>query len=156
MLEAGGMGSGGEIYIFDMGEPVKILDLAKRMIKLSGRTEVKIEFTGLRHGEKLYEELLNVKEQTEMTYHDKIMIANVRQYDYETVKEMITELVNTTQSYDSMKIVGLMKELVPEFISKNSLFEELDHKNEKQEDHKSCGELLDHPSELKRDASSLN
>ncbi|MCK9180635.1 MAG: polysaccharide biosynthesis protein [Bacteroides sp.] len=156
VLEAGGMGSGGEIYIFDMGEPVKILDLAKRMIKLSGRTEVKIEFTGLRHGEKLYEELLNVKEQTEMTYHDKIMIANVRQYDYETVKEMITELVNTTQSYDSMKIVGLMKELVPEFISKNSLFEELDHKNEKQEDHKSCGELLDHPSELKRDASSLN
>ena len=83
VLEAGSMGNGGEIYIFDMGKPVKIVDLAKRMISLSGRTDVKIEFTGLRHGEKLYEELLNVKELTKPTYHDKIMIATVREYDYD-------------------------------------------------------------------------
>lgn len=89
VLEAGSMGNGGEIYIFDMGKPVKIVDLAKRMISLSGRTDVKIEFTGLRHGEKLYEELLNVKELTKPTYHDKIMIATVREYDYDEVKERI-------------------------------------------------------------------
>ena len=83
VLEAGSMGNGGEIYIFDMGKPVKIVDLAKRMISLSGRTDVKIEFTGLRHGEKLYEELLNVKELTKPTYHEKIMIATVREYDYD-------------------------------------------------------------------------
>lgn len=128
VLEAGSMGHGGEIYIFDMGDPVKILDLAKRMIKLSGRTEVKIEFTGLRHGEKLYEELLNVKEQTQMTYHDKIMIANVREYDYDKVKTCISDLVASTQTYDAMEIVAIMKNVVPEFISKNSRFEELDKK----------------------------
>ena len=87
VLEAGSMGNGGEIYIFDMGKPVKIVDLAKRMISLSGRTDVKIEFTGLRHGEKLYEELLNVKELTKPTYHEKIMIATVREYDYDEVKQ---------------------------------------------------------------------
>lgn len=126
VLEAGSMGHTGEIYIFDMGEPVKILDLAKRMIKLSGQPDIKIEFTGLRHGEKLYEELLNIKEQTQMTYHDKIMIANVQEYDYDVIKDVVIDLIDTTQSYDAMKIVGAMKAIVPEFISKNSCFEELD------------------------------
>ena len=129
VLEAGSMGNGGEIYIFDMGKPVKILDLAKRMIKLSGRTDVQISFTGLRHGEKLYEELLNVKELTKPTHHEKIMIANVREYDYDEVKEQIQHLVDVSYSYDQMKIVGAMKDLVPEFISKNSCFEALDKKN---------------------------
>lgn len=128
VLEAGSMGNGGEIYIFDMGKPVKILDLAKRMISLSGRTDVKIEFTGLRHGEKLYEELLNVKELTKPTYHEKIMIATVREYDYDEVKERIQHLVDVSYSYDQMKIVAAMKDLVPEFISKNSCFEVLDKK----------------------------
>lgn len=128
VLEAGSMGNGGEIYIFDMGRPVKILDLAKRMIKLSGRTNIKIEFTGLRHGEKLYEELLNQKEMTKPTYHEKIMIANVREYDYEDVKERIQHLIDISYSYDQMKIVAAMKDIVPEFISKNSCFEVLDKK----------------------------
>lgn len=126
VLEAGSMGNGGEIYIFDMGKPVKILDLAKRMIYLSGRTDVKIEFTGLRHGEKLYEELLNVKELTKPTHHEKIMIANVREYDYDEVNEQIGELIKSSYSYDQMAIVKGMKELVPEFKSKNSEFEVLD------------------------------
>lgn len=126
VLEAGSMGKGGEIYIFDMGQPVRIVDLAKRMIKLSGRTDVKIEFTGLRHGEKLYEELLNVKELTKPTYHDKIMIATVREYDYDEVKERIQHLIDISYHYDQMEIVAAMKELVPEFISKNSCFEVLD------------------------------
>lgn len=127
VLEAGSMGSGGEIYIFDMGKPVKIVDLAKRMIRLSGRTDVKIEFTGLRHGEKLYEELLNVKELTKPTYHEKIMIATVREYDYEDVKERIQNMIKLSYSYDQMSIVASMKDLVPEFISKNSCFEALDN-----------------------------
>ena len=126
VLEAGSMGNGGEIYIFDMGKPVKIVDLAKRMISLSGRTDVKIEFTGLRHGEKLYEELLNVKELTKPTYHEKIMIANVREYDYDEVKDRIQQLVDLSYTYDSMRIVAGMKALVPEFISRNSVFEQLD------------------------------
>lgn len=129
VLEAGSMGSGGEIYIFDMGKPVKIVDLAKRMISLSGRTDVKIEFTGLRHGEKLYEELLNVKELTKPTYHEKIMIANVREYDYEEVKVRIQELIDMSYTYDQMKIVSAMKNIVPEFVSKNSCFEALDKKS---------------------------
>ena len=123
VLEAGSMGNGGEIYIFDMGKPVKIVDLAKRMISLSGRTDVKIEFTGLRHGEKLYEELLNVKELTKPTYHEKIMIATVREYDYDEVKERIQKLIDVSYTYDQMKIVSAMKDIVPEFISKNSCFE---------------------------------
>lgn len=130
VLEAGSMGNGGEIYIFDMGKPVKIVDLAKRMITLSGRTDVKIEFTGLRHGEKLYEELLNVKELTKPTYHEKIMIANVREYDYEDVSKRIQKLIDVSYTYDQMKIVAAMKELVPEFISQNSCFEALDPKKE--------------------------
>lgn len=130
VLEAGSMGNGGEIYIFDMGKPVKIVDLAKRMISLSGRTDVKIEFTGLRHGEKLYEELLNVKELTKPTYHEKIMIATVIEYDYDEVKDRIQHLIDVSYSYDQMKIVAAMKDLVPEFISKNSCFEALDKKEE--------------------------
>ena len=130
VLEAGSMGNGGEIYIFDMGKPVKIVDLAKRMISLSGRTDVKIEFTGLRHGEKLYEELLNVKELTKPTYHEKIMIANVCEYDYDEVKERIQNLIDVSYTYDQMKIVAAMKDIVPEFISKNSCFEALDKKAE--------------------------
>lgn len=126
VLEAGSMGKGGEIYIFDMGMPVKIVDLARRMITLSGRSDVKIEFTGLRHGEKLYEELLNVKELTKPTYHEKIMIANVREYDYDEIKEQIQHIIDVSYTYDQMKIVSAMKELVPEFISKNSCFEVLD------------------------------
>ena len=128
VLEAGSMGNGGEIYIFDMGKPVKILDLAKRMISLSGRPDIKIEFTGLRHGEKLYEELLNVKELTKPTYHEKIMIATVREYDYDEVKDQIQHLIDVSYTYDQMKVVEAMKNLVPEFISKNSCFEALDKK----------------------------
>ena len=130
VLEAGSMGNGGEIFIFDMGKPVKIVDLAKRMISLSGRTDVRIEFTGLRHGEKLYEELLNVKELTKPTYHDKIMIATVREYNYDEVKERIRQLIDISYTYDPMKIVAAMKDIVPEFISKNSCFEVLDKKPE--------------------------
>lgn len=130
VLEAGSMGNGGEIYIFDMGKPVKIVDLAKRMISLSGRTDVKIEFTGLRHGEKLYEELLNVKELTKPTYHEKIMIAIVREYDYDEVKQRIQKLIEVSYTYDQMQIVAAMKDIVPEFISKNSCFEALDKKPE--------------------------
>ena len=130
VLEAGSMGNGGEIYIFDMGKPVKIVDLAKRMISLSGRTDVKIEFTGLRHGEKLYEELLNVKELTKPTYHEKIMIATVREYDYDEVKQRIQKLIEVSYTYDQMQIVAAMKDIVPEFIGKNSCFEALDKKPE--------------------------
>ncbi|QUT43376.1 polysaccharide biosynthesis protein [Bacteroides eggerthii] len=128
VLEAGSMGNGGEIYIFDMGKPVRIVDLAKRMISLSGRTDVKIEFTGLRHGEKLYKELLNVKELTKPTYHEKIMIATVREYDYDEVNERIQKLIDVSYTYDQMKIVAAMKDIVPEFVSKNSCFEVLDKK----------------------------
>ncbi len=128
VLEAGSMGNGGEIYIFDMGKPVKILDLAKQMISLSGRSDIQIKFTGLRHGEKLYEVLLNDKEHTKPTYNEKIMIADVREYDYDDVKEKIGELEEVAYTYDQMKIVEKMKELVPEYVSKNSVFEQLDHK----------------------------
>jgi len=128
VLEAGSMGNGGEIYIFDMGKPVKILDLAKQMISLSGRNDIQIKFTGLRHGEKLYEVLLNDKEHTKPTYNDKIMIADVREYDYDEVKKKIKELEEVSTTYDQMKIVEKMKELVPEYVSKNSIFEQLDHK----------------------------
>lgn len=130
VLEAGCMGRGGEIYIFDMGKPVKIVDLAQRMISLSGRTDVKIEFTGLRRGEKLFEELLANEELTQKTHHEKIMIARVREYDYEDVKKGIDELIDLSYTYDPMAIVRKMKEIVPEFTSKNSKFECLDNKKE--------------------------
>lgn len=127
VLEAGSMGSGGEIYVFDMGKPVKIVDLARRMINLSGRKDIKIEFMGLRHGEKLYEELLNTKETTKPTHHEKIMIAKVREYDYDTVSKEIQSLIEASFNFDTMETVRMMKKIVPEFLSKNSEFEVLDH-----------------------------
>ena len=126
VLEAGSMGKSGEIYIFDMGKPVKIVDLAQRMIRLSGRTDVKIEFTGLRHGEKLYEELLATRENTKPTSHDKIMIASVREYDYEDVNDDIERLIDSSYDFDSMRTVAKMKDLVPEFKSLNSKYSVLD------------------------------
>ena len=126
VLEAGCMGNGAEIYLFDMGDPVKIVDLAKRMIYLSGRKNIKIEYTGLRHGEKLYEELLNVKEYTYSTHHEKIMIADVCEYDYDEIKDKIKHLIEISYSANSVEIVTAMKEFVPEFISKNSKYEILD------------------------------
>lgn len=126
VLEAGSMGRGGEIFIFDMGKPVKILDLAKRMISLSGSKSVKIEFTGLRNGEKLYEELLNSAEHTKPTYHEKIMIADVREYDYDDVSVMIDNLIRVSYDYDDMRTVKKMKQIVPEFLSINSPFESID------------------------------
>ena len=126
VLEAGSMGKSGEIYIFDMGKPVKIADLAKKMIQLSGRTDVKIEYTGLRHGEKLYEELLSTRENTKPTSHDKIMIASVREYDYEDVCDDIDALVNCSYEFDPMVTVAKMKDLVPEFKSLNSKYSVLD------------------------------
>ena len=131
VLEAGSMGKGGEIFIFDMGKPVKILDLAKRMIKLSGTTNVKIEFTGLRNGEKLYEELLNQAEHTKPTHHEKIMIADVREYVYEEVSQFIDSLIKSSYEYDDMTTVRKMKEIVPEFQSINSPFEAVDNILEK-------------------------
>jgi FlaA1/EpsC-like NDP-sugar epimerase len=131
VLEAGAMGHNGEIYIFDMGKPVKILDLAKRMIRLSGTPNVKIEFTGLRHGEKLYEELLNLKELTKPTHHEKIMIAEVREYEYAEVSRQIDNLIKVSYDYDDMRTVKKMKEMVPEFQSINSPFEAVDRLLEK-------------------------
>ena len=126
VLEAGTMGKGGEIFVFDMGKPVKIVDLAKRMIQLSGAKNVKIKFTGLRDGEKLYEELLATQENTKPTHHPKIMIAEVRSYDYEVAKQNEDELLQLTYTHDGMKIVGKMKEIIPEFKSRHSKYEELD------------------------------
>ena len=115
VLEAGTMGNGGEIFVFDMGKPVRIIDLAKRMIQLSGAKNVGIRFTGLRAGEKLYEEVLNDEEITLPTFHPKIKIAKVREYDYDTVCQDIDELVGLGRSRDDMAIVGKMKAIVPEF-----------------------------------------
>lgn len=131
VLEAGSMGKGGEIFIFDMGKPVKILDLAKRMIRLSGSKNIKIEFTGLRNGEKLYEELLNQAEHTKPTHHEKIMIANVREYEYHEISQMIDSLIKVSYEYDEMRTVRKMKEIVPEFQSINSPFEAVDRVLEK-------------------------
>lgn len=126
VLEAGTKGNGGEIFVFDMGNPVKIADLAKRMIKLSGATGVEIKYTGLRAGEKLYEEVLNKEETTMPSFHDKIRIAKVRQYDYDTVERDIEDLVEISKHYDDMATVKKMKEIVPEFKSNNSVYEVLD------------------------------
>jgi FlaA1/EpsC-like NDP-sugar epimerase len=129
VLEAGTMGIGGEIFIFDMGEPVKITDLALKMIKLAGlqpEKDIQIVFTGLRPGEKLYEELLNDGENTMPTYHEKIKISNVIDYAYEQVRADIEELLNLNRQNDVFAVVNKMKEIVPEFISKNSEYEELD------------------------------
>ena len=126
VLEAGTMGQGGEIYVFDMGKPVRIVDLAKRMINLSGAKDIEIKFTGLRDGEKLYEEVLNDAEMTKPTYHPKIKIAAVREYDYETVRQNEDRLHEASFRYDDMEIVRIMKEIVPEFKSQHSKYEELD------------------------------
>ena len=126
VLEAGTMGQGGEIYVFDMGKPVRIVDLAKRMIKLSGAQNIEIKFTGLRDGEKLYEEVLNDAEMTKPTYNPKIKIAAVREYDYEEVVQNENRLHEASFRYDDMEIVRIMKEIVPEFKSQHSKYEELD------------------------------
>lgn len=127
VLQAGTMGNGGEIYVFDMGKPVRIADLAKRMIKLSGATDVEIKYTGLREGEKLYEELLNKEENTKPSTHPKIKLATVRELDYSEVAAEIDKLVEITKAgFIDMDIVAQMKVLVPEFKSKNSKYEILD------------------------------
>jgi FlaA1/EpsC-like NDP-sugar epimerase len=128
VLEAGTKGNGGEIFVFDMGQPVKIADLAKRMIKLSGAKNVEIKFTGLRPGEKLYEEVLNELEGTKPTFHEKIRIAEVREYNYDDVCRDIDALVEISKHYDAMKTVKKMKEIVPEYKSNNSIYEQLDEK----------------------------
>ena len=126
VLEAGTKGNGGEIFVFDMGKPVRIADLAKRMIKLSGAKNVEIKYTGLRPGEKLYEEVLNDKEGTKPTFHEKIRIAEVRSYEFAEVSKDIDELIEISKGYDNMATVKKMKEIVPEYKSNNSVYEELD------------------------------
>jgi FlaA1/EpsC-like NDP-sugar epimerase len=126
VLEAGTKGHGGEIFVFDMGQPVRIADLAARMIKLSGAKNVEIKFTGLREGEKLYEEVLNEAEGTKPSFHEKIRIAEVREYDYKEVEKDIDELIELSKQYDNMATVAKMKEIVPEYKSNNSIYEQLD------------------------------
>ncbi|MDU7316113.1 MAG: nucleoside-diphosphate sugar epimerase/dehydratase [Prevotella bivia] len=126
VLEAGTHGDGGEIFVFDMGKPVKIADLARRMIRLSGAKNVEIKYTGLRAGEKLYEEVLSTTENTLPSFHDKIRIAKVREYDFTEVQKDINELIAIAHTYDDMAIVAKMKTIVPEYISKNSIYSSLD------------------------------
>lgn len=126
VLEAGTKGNGGEIFVFDMGKPVKIADMAQRMINLSGAKNVEIKYTGLRAGEKLYEEVLNEKESTKPSFHDKIRIAEVREYDYTEVSKQIDDLIEKSKLYDEMLTVKIMKEIVPEYKSNNSINEKLD------------------------------
>ena len=126
VLEAGTMGKGGEIFVFDMGKPVRIANLAQRMITLSGAQGVEIKFTGLRDGEKLYEEVLNDAEHTLPTIHPKIMVAKVREYDYEQARLNEERLLEASYTYDDMAIVKIMKEIVPEFKSRQSKYEALD------------------------------
>jgi FlaA1/EpsC-like NDP-sugar epimerase len=132
VLEAGAIGDGGEIFIFDMGKSVKIIDLAKKMIQLSGLElgkDIQIVYTGLRPGEKLYEELLNDKENTIPTHHPQILVAKVAEYDFETVSSTVQELISLFEAQDNNSIVSTMKKLVPEFKSNNSVFSELDSKH---------------------------
>lgn len=126
VLEAGTMGHGGEIFVFDMGQPVKIDDLARRMIQLSGAHDIKIEYTGLRDGEKLYEEVLNDQEITKPTFNQKIKIAQVREYDYSDACQQIDALIAQSLRYDDMETVRLMKQIVPEYKSQHSKYEALD------------------------------
>lgn len=129
VLEAGSMGEGGEIFIFDMGRPVKIADLARKMIRLAGyrpEIDIPIAYTGLRPGEKLYEELLNVKEATQPTYNEKILIAKVREYDFDEVAKEIDTLIDYAYLYKNFMVVSQMKRIVPEYVSKNSQYERLD------------------------------
>ena len=129
VLEAGTKGNGGEIFVFDMGQPVRISDLAERMIKLSGAKNVEIKYTGLRDGEKLYEEMLNDKEKTKPTFHEKIRIAKVLEYDYEQVAKDVDELIEISKQYDDIETVKKMKAIVPEYKSENSpKYEALDKK----------------------------
>lgn len=130
VLEAGVHGKGGEIFVFDMGKPVRISDLAKRMIRLSGATNIEIKYTGLRPGEKLYEEVLSNDENTLPSFHKKIRIAKVREYDFAEVSQKIDELCKLSHCYDDMTIVAKMKEIVPEYVSNNSKYSELDKKEE--------------------------
>jgi FlaA1/EpsC-like NDP-sugar epimerase len=129
VMEASTLGDGGEIFVFDMGKPVKILDLARNMIRLAGYTpekDIMIEFTGLRPGEKLYEELLNQKETTLPTANEKIMVARVREFDFDEISSKVDELIKTSRLTKPFTTVTLMKQLVPEYISKNSIYEQLD------------------------------
>ncbi len=126
VLEAGTKGHGGEIFVFDIGAPVKIADLARRMIKLSGANNIDIKYTGLRDGEKLYEEVLNDQEITKPTFNKKIKIATVREYDFNKVKNMIDILIAESYKYDDMKTVTEMKKIVPEYKSNHSKYEVLD------------------------------
>ena len=129
VMEASTLGNGGEIFVFDMGKPVKILDLAKNMIRLAGYTpdkDIQIEFTGLRPGEKLYEELLNQKETTLPTTNEKIMVAKVREFDFEQVSARVDELIEISRKSKPFTTVKLMKQLVPEYKSNNSIYEQLD------------------------------
>lgn len=131
VIEAGVMGMGGEIFVFDMGQPVRVVDLAEKMIRLSGKqpgVDIDVVFTGLRPGEKLYEELLSNKETTLPTYHEKIMIAKVAEYDFPTVQAKIDKLISSASKHYTYETVALMKDLVPEFVSQNSAFESLDVK----------------------------
>jgi len=133
VLEAGWMGKGGEIFIFDMGKSVKIVELAKKMIRLAGlqpNKDIEIEYTGLRPGEKLFEELLNDNENSMPTHHEKIMIGRVREYQFNEVSKQIYSLIDAARNNNDRQVVIKMKELVQEYKSKNSIFEELDHLNE--------------------------
>lgn len=126
VLEAGTHGKGGEIFVFDMGKPVRIADLAKRMIKLSGAENIEIEYTGLRAGEKLYEEVLSTTENTLPSFHEKVRIAKVQEYDYDVVNQQIEQLLQISRTYDGMQIVKMMKSIVPEYVSNNSIYSVLD------------------------------
>lgn len=128
VLEAGTKGEGGEIFVFDMGKPVRIVDLARRMIELSGAKGVEIKYTGLRDGEKLYEEVLSESEATKPSFHEKIRIACVREYDWSDVSREIDALIAQSHTYDDMAVVASMKHLVPEYISNHSKYTVLDHK----------------------------
>lgn len=134
VIEAGVMGQGSEIFVFDMGKPVKIVDLARRIIKLAGKepdVDIKIEYTGLRPGEKLYEELLNDSENVMPTYHDKIMIAKVAEYDFELVREKVNTLIASAKQHYTLETVGLIKDLVPEYISNNAAYQTNSHADKK-------------------------
>ena len=129
VLEAGAIGNGGEIFIFDMGMPVKIADLAKKMIRLAGLEpgiDIKIEYTGLRPGEKLFEELLNDEELVKPTLYNKIMVANVREYDYDEMLPLYNRLFEYGKANQDYLVVRTMKEMVPEYKSQNSVYQKID------------------------------